>query len=191
MSYKGFGPSTTSLEGIDVEGIPSLQEQPVQSVITLPTAGTTVHPGDVVSLQGYAYSGGGRGIVRVDVSVDGGKSWKTAELGAGKQQVSCVSVCVHVCVVISSSLAFTSHTNPHLKHIHTYSYYLLLLLPTTPTTAAAHGPGVGMDVVGDRCGAPRRPTHRAAIALHLQGHGCILQCAAGLCGGHMELARNQ
>eukprot|EP00606_Chrysophyceae_sp_TOSAG23-5_P000285 GSChrysophyteH2.ASY1.ANO1.1605.1 assembled CDS len=86
MSYKGFGPSTTSLEGIDVEGIPSLQEQPVQSVITLPTAGTTVHPGDVVSLRGYAYSGGGRGIVRVDVSVDGGKSWKTAELGAGKQQ---------------------------------------------------------------------------------------------------------
>ncbi len=30
MAYKGFGPSVTSLEGIDVEAIPSLQEQPVQ-----------------------------------------------------------------------------------------------------------------------------------------------------------------
>lgn len=27
MSYKGFGPSTTSLEDIDVEAIPSLQVQ--------------------------------------------------------------------------------------------------------------------------------------------------------------------
>ena len=30
MSYKGFSPSTKSLEGIDVESIPSLQEQPVR-----------------------------------------------------------------------------------------------------------------------------------------------------------------
>jgi len=86
MSYKGFGPSTTSLEGIDVAGIPSLQEQPVQSAITLPTAGSSVAPGDVVSLKGYAYSGGGRGIVRVDVSVDGGKMWKNATLGEGSHQ---------------------------------------------------------------------------------------------------------
>jgi hypothetical protein len=29
--------------------------------------------------QGFAYSGGGRGIARVDVSADGGKTWKTGE----------------------------------------------------------------------------------------------------------------
>jgi sulfite oxidase len=34
-------------------------------------------------LQGYAYSGGGRGIVRVDVSVDGGNTWVTGNLGGG------------------------------------------------------------------------------------------------------------
>lgn len=36
MAYKGFGPSVRSLEGVDVENIPSLQEQPVQSSITVP-----------------------------------------------------------------------------------------------------------------------------------------------------------
>jgi sulfite oxidase len=31
-----------------------------------------------VSLAGYALSGGGRGIERVDISVDGGKTWMEA-----------------------------------------------------------------------------------------------------------------
>ncbi|KAK5662162.1 hypothetical protein OQA88_8067 [Cercophora sp. LCS_1] len=38
---------------------------------------TTAEP---VAVQGYAYSGGGRGIARVDVSLDGGKTWDQAEL---------------------------------------------------------------------------------------------------------------
>ena len=33
-----------------------------------------------VTVQGYAYSGGGREIIRVDVSLDGGKNWDQAEL---------------------------------------------------------------------------------------------------------------
>lgn len=33
-----------------------------------------VKPGKV-TVRGYAVSGGGRGIERVDVSIDGGKSW--------------------------------------------------------------------------------------------------------------------
>lgn len=39
-------------------------------------------------LQGYAFSGGGRGIVRVDVSVDGGATWSTARLqrAAGQEE---------------------------------------------------------------------------------------------------------
>jgi sulfite oxidase len=37
-------------------------------------------------VQGYAYSGGGRGIVRVDVSCDGGETWQTANLRAGSEQ---------------------------------------------------------------------------------------------------------
>ncbi|KAL8294793.1 hypothetical protein RB597_008253 [Gaeumannomyces tritici] len=33
-----------------------------------------------VALMGYAYSGGGKAIIRVDVSVDGGRTWDQAEL---------------------------------------------------------------------------------------------------------------
>ena len=36
--------------------------------------------------QGYAWSGGGRGIVRVDVSADGGATWHTAQLAPPKDQ---------------------------------------------------------------------------------------------------------
>lgn len=31
-------------------------------------------------MRGYAWSGGGRDVIRVDVSVDGGKTWTPAEL---------------------------------------------------------------------------------------------------------------
>ena len=86
MAYKGFGPSVKSLEGIDVEAIPSLQEQPVQSVVTVPRKNSTLTAGNTHTIRGWAYSGGGRGIVRVDVSIDGGKTWKSAELGQGAEQ---------------------------------------------------------------------------------------------------------
>jgi hypothetical protein len=58
QAYKGFGPSTKTIEGIDTEKIPSLQEQPVQSAVLVPKQGATLTPGYNV-LQGYAYSGGG------------------------------------------------------------------------------------------------------------------------------------
>lgn len=32
------------------------------------------------AVKGYAWSGGGQGIIRVDVSADGGKTWQDAEL---------------------------------------------------------------------------------------------------------------
>eukprot|EP00602_Paraphysomonas_sp_CaronLab_P006325 CAMPEP_0185026066 /NCGR_PEP_ID=MMETSP1103-20130426/9776_1 /TAXON_ID=36769 /ORGANISM="Paraphysomonas bandaiensis, Strain Caron Lab Isolate" /LENGTH=516 /DNA_ID=CAMNT_0027559511 /DNA_START=230 /DNA_END=1780 /DNA_ORIENTATION=- len=86
MAYKGFGPSKKSTSGIEVSKIPSLQEQPVQSTVTVPPALTAVHAGDVVTAMGYAYSGGGRGIVRVDVSIDGGKTWTDATLTEGSEQ---------------------------------------------------------------------------------------------------------
>ncbi|NXS62198.1 SUOX oxidase, partial [Brachypteracias leptosomus] len=31
-------------------------------------------------VKGYAWSGGGREVVRVDVSLDGGRSWRAARL---------------------------------------------------------------------------------------------------------------
>jgi sulfite oxidase len=46
------------------------------------------NPGDrvKVKVQGWAWAGGGRNIVRVDVTGDGGNTWNTAELLQGKEQ---------------------------------------------------------------------------------------------------------
>lgn len=85
MAYKGFSPMVKSCAGMDVEKIPSMQEMPVQSTIVTPLAGSTTEL-DEVEVKGWAWSGGGRGIVRVDVSIDDGKTWVTAELGQGSEQ---------------------------------------------------------------------------------------------------------
>jgi sulfite oxidase len=61
MAYKGFNPSRKSTHGIDVSKLVSLQEQAVQSAVTVPPPLSEVRAGDLVTLKGYAYSGGGRG----------------------------------------------------------------------------------------------------------------------------------
>ncbi|KAJ3031370.1 hypothetical protein HDV00_008370 [Rhizophlyctis rosea] len=72
--YKGFSPSATQ-ETSDYEKAESIQDTPVQSAIL------EVNPEDgKLHLKGYAYSGAGRAIIRVDVSADGGKTWSDAEL---------------------------------------------------------------------------------------------------------------
>jgi len=97
--YKCFGPN----EGAnpDWERAVAIQEMPVTSAVTGVWVGSDVkrvpwmgekrllateekgegkkNEGEV-ALQGYAYSGGGRAIARVDISLDGGNTWDQAEL---------------------------------------------------------------------------------------------------------------
>ena len=80
--YKGFNPSRTLINS-DYEKSVSIQEMPIQSAITLHTQDE-----DSITIHGYAYSGGGRSINRVDVSADGGKTWNDATL-----QKSCDQPC--------------------------------------------------------------------------------------------------
>ncbi|XP_075055653.1 sulfite oxidase, mitochondrial [Mixophyes fleayi] len=85
--YKGFSPSV-DWDTVDFSSSPAIQDLPVQSAITEPRPGETVTPDSdgKVTVKGYAWSGGGREIVRVDVSLDGGKTWKEAELtGTGQK----------------------------------------------------------------------------------------------------------
>ena len=77
--YKCFGPNVGS-DGADWEGAPAIQEMPVQSAITGVKEDAKVDGEDGVEVQGYAFSGGGRKIVRVDVSADEGRTWHQAEL---------------------------------------------------------------------------------------------------------------
>ncbi|XP_040888897.1 sulfite oxidase, mitochondrial [Toxotes jaculatrix] len=78
--YKGFSPGT-DWDTVDFKSAPAIQELPIQSAITTPADGAVVDRSmEEVTVKGYAWSGGGREVVRVDVSVDGGKTWQVAQL---------------------------------------------------------------------------------------------------------------
>nr|XP_006131248.1 sulfite oxidase, mitochondrial [Pelodiscus sinensis] len=81
--YKGFSPSV-DWDTVDFSTAPAIQELPVQSAITEPAPGAAVPPGEL-TVKGYAWSGGGRGVGRVDVSLDGGRTWHVAELKGEEQ----------------------------------------------------------------------------------------------------------
>jgi sulfite oxidase len=59
-----------------------LGELPVNSAILTPPDGAELHAGRA-SVHGYSMAGGGRRVGRVDVSPDGGRSWRRAELHGG------------------------------------------------------------------------------------------------------------
>jgi len=86
IAYKVFGPNVTKVTEEDVASTPTMQEVPVQSLIVEPRAGAVVEPGTPLDVRGFAYSGGGRGIIRVDVSADGGATWQQAKLTEGADQ---------------------------------------------------------------------------------------------------------
>lgn len=80
--YKGFPPFVDPTN-VDWSSAPAIQDYPVQSAICLPQQNSTLlikHPDDCITIKGYAFSGGGRKITRVDVSIDGGINWHPSEL---------------------------------------------------------------------------------------------------------------
>lgn len=99
--YKCFGPNEGS--NPDWASATSIQETPVQSAITAVKDVSTHSPRDrklvrvygleedSVIVEGYAFSGGGRGVVRVDVSVNGGHTWSQAELLKADDAKGCKS----------------------------------------------------------------------------------------------------
>ncbi|TVY47564.1 Sulfite oxidase [Lachnellula occidentalis] len=92
--YKSFGPNEGAKP--NWSRARAIQEMPITSAITCITGAPPVpqpkaemnassgeekkNNSDVVLVEGYAYSGGGREIVRVDISTDDGKTWDQAEL---------------------------------------------------------------------------------------------------------------
>lgn len=88
--YKAFGPNVGNAP--DWTAAKAIQELPVQSAITK-IEEHSLHTEeerallrnygleeDFVKISGYAFSGGGKGIQRVDISVDGGNNWRQATL---------------------------------------------------------------------------------------------------------------
>ncbi|KAK9508369.1 hypothetical protein O3M35_005950 [Rhynocoris fuscipes] len=79
--YKGFSPNV-DWDNVDFSSAPAVQELPVISAICTPLNGDVVHADvdDNITVKGYAWSGGGRNIIRVDLTCDHGKTWHTAKL---------------------------------------------------------------------------------------------------------------
>ncbi|CAI2358169.1 unnamed protein product [Caenorhabditis sp. 36 PRJEB53466] len=85
--YRAFSPAVNIGDELKWETVPSIQEYPVQCVICSPAPNTKVDRDDgIVDISGYAWSGGGRGIIRIEVSVDGGESWSSVEMEQEKKQ---------------------------------------------------------------------------------------------------------
>ncbi|CAH2102004.1 unnamed protein product [Euphydryas editha] len=78
--YRAFNPSKT-WETADFSTAPPVYSLPVTSAICDPEDGDTVQvKNGHIEVKGYAYSGGGAKVLRVDVSADGGRSWREARL---------------------------------------------------------------------------------------------------------------
>lgn len=76
--YKVFAPDVTEYN-VDWESGAMLDEQRTHAALLSPADGDTVSAGKV-TLEGYAMAGGDSLITRVEVSLDGGESWRAADL---------------------------------------------------------------------------------------------------------------
>lgn len=78
--YKSFSPAV-GWDDVDWSSAPAIQNMPVTSAISDPAPGDDVGTiGGSITVKGYAWSGGGNRIIRVDVTADNGKTWHTADL---------------------------------------------------------------------------------------------------------------
>lgn len=79
--YKGFSPST-DWDTVDFSKSPPIQHMPVISAVCAPISleKVKINSNGCIPVKGYAWSGGGNKIVRVDVTTDGGKTWHVANL---------------------------------------------------------------------------------------------------------------
>merc|ERR1719461_1009398 len=83
IAYKQLGPNQKLLSEVPkehIQALPPIDHVPIMSAITAPEPGATVSRGDTLNLAGYAYSGAGLAVIRVDVSIDGGKTWDQADM---------------------------------------------------------------------------------------------------------------
>ncbi|KAL9655761.1 hypothetical protein ABK040_004988 [Willaertia magna] len=84
--YKTFNPST-DWENVDFCKARAVHDSPIQSSICSPShEGTIRKDEDIITIKGYAHSGGGKSIERVDITMDNGNTWLEAELQSERKE---------------------------------------------------------------------------------------------------------
>ena len=158
-----------------------------------------------VKVRGYAYSGGGQAVIRVDVSIDGGETWTTADLepihkrryrfeiqptqSAASTNFKAEGHIRHWLGGMTCSWSVQQAMNAHVE---------LCRLSCTPsshmclcTALRRHSilvQSMGMDIVA--CGrACSRGKGRGPCPDYLQGCRLCMQYATGGCIRHLESAR--
>ncbi len=91
LNYKTLPPSVTDASTVNLQEMPSMTESSLFSGITKleqVNPSESVKEGDIIMMKakGWAWAGGGRNIVRVDLTGDAGKSWSTAKIIKGQNQ---------------------------------------------------------------------------------------------------------
>jgi sulfite oxidase len=84
-------PNVTDPKTVDLSTLPPMMEAALFSGITKTEVVDTKKAEDggdmaLIEVSGWAWSGGGRNINRVDLTGDGGKTWAATELGKGTEQ---------------------------------------------------------------------------------------------------------
>lgn len=119
-------------------------------------------PAEPIALQGYAYSGGGRAIARVDVSLDGGETWDQAEL------VDDCSDLAHPCYG-NKSWAWKRWRYvgklPALSPLPPSSPSLSTTTATTAGAAASGGGGSDREEAGGGGGQGKKPKHCTTLVV--------------------------
>ncbi len=83
QAYRLFAPQVTP-DNVDWNSGLMLGEMSVNAVIGTPANGAEL-PAGSIEVRGYAIAGGDRRVARVDLSLDEGRSWITADLGGDDQ----------------------------------------------------------------------------------------------------------
>lgn len=97
LNYKTLPPSVTNAKTVNMDEMPGMTEVSVFSGITNVEVDKKQEEGESddpnepnrevkANVSGWAWAGGGRNVVRVDVTGDNGRTWTTSTIGEGKQQ---------------------------------------------------------------------------------------------------------
>ena len=88
IAYKQLPHYIKDFSRVNLDDYQTTYEMPVQSCIVYPKEDDLIitEPDGNLPIKGYSWSGGGRNIIRVDISIDDGKTWNQATLKEGKNQ---------------------------------------------------------------------------------------------------------